>query len=333
VSRVVGLHARLCDPDHIDAAIELCTRGKRGRPDVAWFLFERERNAARLVEALRTEIWRPQRFELLFIRDPKPRVIARAGIADRVLHTALAMLMEPIVLRSASPLDFACRAGAGQHRALLSLLRAMRRFRFALHLDVRAYFPSVDVAVLRRLLARRIDDSQFLRVIDLVLESGRGLYDSRRARRWAKLPETWPPPGRGLPIGAVTSQLLAAHLYLQDLDHIATRFWQVGSYLRYVDDIFVFGDGRAELRRWRAQIGDWLARERGLRLKHPAARILSCAGHLDALGWRIRREGLEPLPAMLRRIRRRVSEHLHGELGLESLRRSMMATLGQGFVF
>ena len=68
-------------------------------------------------------------------------------------------------------------------------------------------------------------------------------------------------------------------------------------------------------------------------MKHPSARILSCAGHLDALGWRIRREGLEALPAILRRIRRRVSEHLHGELGLESPRHPMMATLGQGFVF
>lgn len=45
----------------------------------------------------------------------------------------------------------------------------------------------------------------------------------------------------------------------------------------------------------RPLIGQWLIAERGLRLKHPQARILSCHGHLDALGYRIRRCGVTAL--------------------------------------
>ncbi|MBK8975174.1 MAG: hypothetical protein IPM29_04565 [Planctomycetes bacterium] len=325
--------ARLADPEHIDAAIDVTCRGKHARPDVAWFLFDRARHAARLCAGLADGTWRPARFDLLYLRDPKPRVIARAPVADRVVHTALAMLMEPVLLRSAAPGDLACRRGGGQHRALLRLLRAMRQFRFALHLDVRAYFPSIDIDVLRTLLVRRFRDRPFLAVLDRVLESGRGLYDSPRARRHARLGAAWPPRGQGLPMGAVTSQLLAAHLYLQQLDHLAMRSWRVGGYTRYVDDLFLFGDRRCDLRRWRADIGEWLAAERHLRLKHLTARILSCRGHLDALGWRIRRDGLEPLPVMLRRLHARVDGFARGERSLAALERSLRASLGQGFLF
>ena len=73
-----------------------------------------------------------------------------------------------------------------------------------------------------------------------------------------------------------------------------------------MDDLLLFGDRRADLRRWRTAIGDWLWTERGLRLKHPDAPILSCAGHLDALGYRLRRDRAEPLPRAARRFRARI---------------------------
>ena len=45
---------------------------------------------------------------------------------------------------------------------MLRLQELMRRHRFAVHLDVRSYFPSIDREILRRLLARRIRDDRFL---------------------------------------------------------------------------------------------------------------------------------------------------------------------------
>ncbi len=66
---------------------------------------------------------------------------------------------------------------------------------------------------------------------------------------------------------------------------------------RYVDDIFLFGDRRADLRSWRRAVGEWVGEHRRLRLKHPQARILSCRGHLDALGYRLTRGGIEALPS------------------------------------
>ncbi len=213
--------------------------------------------------------------------------------------------MTPVFAPRFMPEDFACRPGYGVHRAVLALVRAMRRYRFAVHLDVRAFFPSIDVARLRALVERLIDDLRFMAALDRVLEAGGAVYRRPDLRAFAGLGADWPPPGRGLPIGTATSQFLATHVYLGGLDHYVKRTLKVPAMVRFVDDVICFGDRRADLRRWRAGIGRWLADARGLRLKHPEARILSCGGTLNALGHRIRREGWQALPRARRRFVRR----------------------------
>ncbi len=325
------LYPRLCDPDHLERAADATVRGKRHRSDVAWFLFRREAELARLGRQLRDGSYRPEGFELVRIRDPKPRLIARLPIAERVVHTALVDLMEPVFFRSLMPEAYACRPGKGTHRAVLRLVELVRRHRFAVHLDIRSYFPSIDLAIVRRLLRRRIRDAEFLAVVDRVLEAGRGIYDHPERRRLAGMAPDWPPPGRGLPIGSFLSQLLAAHVYLDELDHFVKRRLKVPGYLRYVDDLFLLGDRRGAMRAWRRALGEWLAEERGLRLKHPEARILSCRGHLDALGHRVERGGASALPRAYGRLRRRVAAEatMHRRSKRwPNFERSMAATAG-----
>ncbi len=182
--------------------------------------------------------------------------------------------------------------------------------------------------MVQTLLARRIRDRPFLDVVGRILDSGRGLYASPAVRRRAQLAPDWPPPQGGLPIGAYTSQVFAAWLYLDALDHFVKRALKVRGYLRYVDDLFLFGDSRAVLRTLRGEIGHWLSVQRGLRLKHPDARILSCSGHLDALGHRIRRDGIQPLPRTLRRLRTRVGAHVRGTRLRVDIERSVASTVG-----
>ena len=174
---VRGLFARLCDPAHRERALALTVLGKRRRPAVAWALFRREALVAELAASLAEATWRPQGARLLRIRDPKPRLICCVPVEDRVVHTALVLLLTPTLTRPLRPEAMACRPGLGAHRAVLALWGLLRRHRYALHLDIRAYFPSVDHDILRALLARRVRDRPFLDVMDRVLETDRGLYD------------------------------------------------------------------------------------------------------------------------------------------------------------
>ena len=326
---VRGLSARLAEPELWDRVAAAATRGKRRRKDVAWFLFRREDVLARLRDEVASGSWRPTGFELLRVRDPKPRLIARAALEDRLVQAALVEVLWPSLERSLRPESMACRPGLGTHRAVLRLLELMRRQRWVVHLDVRAYFPSIDVDLVRALLARRVRDAPYLALVDRVLDAGRGLYDDREGRAFAGLDADWPPPGRGLPIGAVTSQVFATHVVLNALDHYVTRQLRVGGYVRYVDDLFVFGRRRTDLVAWREAIGEWLERERGLRLKHPRARILSCEGHLDGLGSRITREGIAPRRRVWRRLRGHVRRAAEGRVPRETAERVVASYVGQ----
>jgi len=324
-----GLFPQLIDPGHLEWAAQRAIRGKRRRPDVSWFLFRQEEVLARLQRDLASDNYHPDGFDLLFIRDPKARVVARSTIEDRVVHTALVALMEPAWQPSLLPDVFACRPGFGTHRAVLRLQELMRRHRLAVQLDIRAYFPSIHLDILRGLLQYRVRDARFMAVVDSVLEAGRGLYDSPRVRAHVGLYGDWPPPGRGLPMGALTSQVLASNLYLNGLDHFVKRDLKVPGYVRYVDDMVLFGSRRADLRRWRGAIQRYLRDERDLRLKNERAPVFSCGGHLDALGYRITRADRRALPRAMRRLRERVVSELArrpGERPQVDLERSLASS-------
>ena len=233
------LYGRLCDIEHLERAAVATVKGKRRRRDVAWFLFTQDRQLADLHDELVNDRFEPSALHLVGIRDPKPRLIARVPIRDRVLHTAIVQLIEPIFSPSFSPDDYACRRGYGAHRAVLRLWELLRRFRYVLHLDIKNYFPSISTDILRHLLSRRLHDERFLELLDRLFTSGRFLYDHPLTRQLAGLDSRWPPPGRGIPIGSYTSQLFAAHIYLNELDHFVKRELEAPGYLRYVDDMFL----------------------------------------------------------------------------------------------
>ncbi|MCK6574825.1 reverse transcriptase/maturase family protein [Myxococcota bacterium] len=327
MSRATGLLASLCAPGELATVAQRCARGKRRQSDVAWFLFDEARQVATLRDALTTATWRPAPLAALVVRDPKPRVIARSPFEDRVVHLALARRLEAVYGPSLSPSDFACRPGWGQHRAVLALQRHLRCNTWAVHLDVRAYFPSIDPGRIASLLGERIADAPFLDLVGHMLAQGPAFYAEPSVRAAGGLTPEWPPPGRGLAIGSSLSQHLAAHVYLNAFDHWIKRRLRVPGYVRYVDDIFLFGRGRAEVRAWREAVGEWLAVNRGLRLKAPDAPVIACAATLHGLGYRISREARAPRVRTLRRLRQRVAEEMRGG-GAVDAARSLASSAG-----
>lgn len=172
-----------------------------------------------------------------------------------------------------------------------------------MHLDVRSYFPSIDLEILRGLIGRQVRDRRFLAVVDRILEAGRGFYDPSAIRLVARIDRDWPRPGQGLPIGALTSQVFAAHLYLSELDHRIKRVWKVPGYLRYVDDLVLFDNDERRLVVVRDEIAAWLLEARRLRLKVPKARVRSTFGTLWALGHGVSLGGIRPRPRSWRSFR------------------------------
>ena len=247
------------------AAARTLARGRRfSRPGAAFALRLEERVAV-LHDELSSGSYRHGRYALFTVRDPKVRTIAAAGVRDRVVHHAVHDVIEPLLDRSFIFDSYACRRGKGTHRAVDRAHRFLRGSAFVLHLDVRRFFPSIDHGVLKGILARRVADERLLALLFQVIDStrylavppldGRGITRVVRAQGGLFGGEAAGPVVgfAGLPLGNLTSQLFA-NLVLDGLDQFVKHRLRVRRYVRYMDDLVLFGSSKAEVRVVQAEV-------------------------------------------------------------------------------
>ncbi len=315
-------------------AFSQARRGKRGLASVATFEYDLERQLLRLERELRDETYIPGGYTSFYITDPKKRKISAAPFRDRVVHHALIRVMGPIYERQFIYDSYANQIGKGTHRAMDRCTQFLRGHRYVLKGDIAQFFPSVDHAVLRSILARPLRDAQTLRLIDLILNSGADVLTSEYTPHWHS--EDFAPANgqgnllaalrpRGLPIGNLTSQFWA-NVLLNELDQYVKRELKCRAYIRYVDDFVLFHDDKAQLQAWKAAIAVFLD---GLRLQlHPRkSEVFPTRVGIDFLGFRHFRTYRRLRPGNARRFQRKLQRltaaYAAGELPLEKVNQSV----------
>lgn len=301
--RVGNLWPQLISFPNLLGAALAAAKGKRSRPDVARFLLNLEQELVRLQRVLVSGEYRPGPYRTFVVREPKPRLISATSFRDRVVHHALTRVLEPVFERRFLSTSFACRKGFGTHRALQRAWEGSQRYPLVLKCDVRKYFPSIDHAILKELLARVVKCRPTLdlagRIIDgsnpqeevMMHFPGDSLFTPLERRR-------------GLPLGNQTSQFFA-NVYLNPLDQYVARHLRPGLYMRYVDDFLLFGEDKAGLREMRAAIEERLCALR-LRIHAGKSRVYHTSDGLTFLGWRVFPNRLRLARANVRRFRRRL---------------------------
>jgi hypothetical protein len=251
-------------------AARAAARGKRLGAQACGFLVELEREALALERELRDGSYRPQRYRTFRIRDPKPRIISAAAFRDRVVHHALCHALTPLLEGVAHPASFACRVGKGQQASMAHVLACSQRFGWALKLDVEHFFETMDHEVLGERLDELDMDPQVRALAQRFIDAG----------------APGSPPGKGQPIGNLTSQHFA-NLYLGALDDWATEVLGAPGYARYMDDIVLFADSKHALRALEREVASFVHTQLRLRLKDSATRCGPTYLGVPWLGWRI----------------------------------------------
>ena len=286
MKRTGHLIERIADVDNLRLAFFKACRGKRGKTEVLRF---RERVDGEL-SVLREELlagsvdWGGyHRFQ---VQDPKPRTIHAAPFRSRVAHHAIVNVCEPVFESYQIHDSYACRKGKGLDAALNRAVRFSRHRDWFLQMDIRKCFDSIDHGILKQLLRRRFKDRSVLRLFDSVIES----YEAA--------------PGKGIPIGNLTSQYFANH-YLGLLDHHVKETLRFRRYVRYMDDFVVWSADKAELIGQREEIEDFLLERLGLNLK--PATLNACQRGMTFLGYRLVPQGLRLSRRSRDRFRRKAS--------------------------
>ncbi len=229
MKRAGFLIEQIADMDNLRLAFYKAQRGKEAKNPVQAYRANLGSNLLDLREQLLTGNVRVGNYHLFKIYDPKERTVCAAGFSERVLHHALMNVCDPFFERQFIYSTCANRVGKGVYFALDIAHKAMMHYRFVAKLDVRKYFDSIHHAELLKQLNRIFKDERLLSVFEQIVRS----YAVTE--------------GRGLPIGNLTSQYFA-NFYLSGLDHYVKEKLQVAEYVRYMDDMLLFGDDKELLR-------------------------------------------------------------------------------------
>lgn len=257
--RYSHLWSQITTFENLLLAYRKAARGKRSRSSAASFEFQLEENLVELHQELTEGCYQPGGYTNFLVHDPKRRLISAAPFRDRVVHHALMNVAGPILERSFIEDSYANRVGKGTHKALDRCTHYLRRHAYVLPLDVRQFFPSIDHTLLLETLGRTIADEKTLALCRLILHSGAGILQDEYEMVYFPGDDLFAANRpRGLPIGNLTSQFWA-NVYLNPVDHFIKRQLRVPGYVRYVDDMLLFGDSTADLHHWRQAVIDRLA--------------------------------------------------------------------------
>ena len=229
MKRAGGLFERVLAYENLRLAFWRASRGKRERDETRAYRQRLDAELVRLRDGLADGSYPVGNYRTFVVYEPKERLICAAPFCERVLHHALMNVCAPLFERWLVADTFACRPGLGQTAALVRGEMLVRRYDWYLKCDIRKYFYSISHDVVAAILRRKFKDRRIVFWFLKILST----YEAS--------------PGRGLPIGNLTSQYLA-NLYLDPLDRARAAWGMPCGYARYMDDFVFWSDSKETLR-------------------------------------------------------------------------------------
>lgn len=225
---------------------------------------------------------------------PKPgsaqkRPLGIPTVRDRVVQTALRMVIEPIFEREFAPHSYGFRPGRGCKDALRQVNALLKSGHVhVVDADLKSYFDTIPHERLMALVAERIADGRVLALIEKFLKQGVFESDTQ-----------WEAGEEGTPQGGVISPLLA-NLYLNPLDWLMAEAGN--EMVRYADDFVILCRTARGARQALEMIQTW-TQEAGLTLHPDKTRTVDMTveeTHFDFLGYRFYRTRKGKLTRLVR---------------------------------
>lgn len=249
-------------------------RGKRGKSDVQEFGLNLMDNIFLLHRELLDHTYRHGGYQAFKVNDPKPRDIQKASVRDRLLHHTVYRILCPYFDRKFIADSFSCRLEKGTHKALnrfreFSLKTSKNNTKqcWILKCDIRKFFASIDHQILMNILEKYLEDRSVLWLLKEIISS----FGSSA-------------PGVGLPLGNLTSQILA-NVYMNEFDQFIKYRLKIKYYIRYADDFVIFSRDRNYLEELINPIRIFLLDNLKLKLHEDKIYIKTVGSGVDFLGW------------------------------------------------
>lgn len=267
--RVSNLYLPNCSYSSLYHAYRKAAKGKRFRGDVLQFTDNLEGNLLALLEDLQNRTYTVGEYREFYVYEPKKRLVMALPFRDRVTQWWVYSMLYPIFDKTFIEDSFACRKGKGQKAAADRLQDMLKHTEvlggkwYYLKLDIAKYFYRIYHDKILEIIARKIKDPYLLDLMKVIVKgdgtNAFGLSICDNVEEAVRLSD------RGMPIGNLTSQLLA-NVYLNELDQFCKKVLGINFYVRYMDDVIILAQSKEELHAIKERIEDFLEKELQLTL-------------------------------------------------------------------
>lgn len=226
------------------------------------------------------------RYNIFLISIPKHRVIMSENLLDKIVnHLVSEFVLFPAVEPYLLNINVATRPEMGLDKGIFYVKKYLNLVRndigdyYLLKCDINKYFYNIDHDILFKKLERIISDKDLLNLIHCIVNSTDESYVNKEILKQTNLEierlklrgnyqlikelENIPlyQKGKGLPIGNMTSQVLAI-FYLSDLDHFIKEKLHIKYYVRYMDDFLLFHNDLEYLKYCKEEIRKFLENQK-----------------------------------------------------------------------
>ena len=326
-----NLYPRIYDFNALYWAYRSARKAKMDRLEVLRFTNRLEEELIILQNELIWKTYRQSPYREFYVTEPKRRLIMALPFRDRVVQWSIYQTLLPIVERKYIYDSYACRPGKGTHAALHRLRYWLRGIPdahklYVLKLDIHRYFYRVNHDILLSLYREWIDDEDLMWLLEHIIRANDGAlgvvegaegYDDREA-------------GVGMAVGNLVSQL-SANIYLNELDQFAKHSLRLKWYARYMDDVLVLHPSKAELRRVRAEMEEFLWTHLALRTNNKT-QVRPVSQGIEWVGFRVWPTHAKLRKSTAKRMRRRLRssqrQYARGEVEFQEVNASVQSYMG-----
>lgn len=223
------LWEKFISDENIKEAIKNSSRGKRKRKEVKRIFENQEECIPKIrhyAENFKNSKHTPK--EIYDGISRKKRIIIVPDYREQIVHHMAVNVLKPIFLHGMYERAYGSIPGRGAHHGKKVIEKWIKsdtkNVKYCLKMDIAKYFNNISHDVLKIKLNKIIRDKRFLGLLFEIIDAT----------------ET------GLPLGFYTSQWFASW-YLQDLDHTIKETMYAPHYIRYMDDMIIFGSNKKKL--------------------------------------------------------------------------------------
>lgn len=258
----------LLDFEKIESVYNTIKTNSRHKEKIISFHIFKNVNFQDIYDSLKNKNYTHKKYNLFLIKEPKYRLIMSECMPDKIVnHLVSKYVLFPLIEPKLIDMNVATRPNKGTKMALFYVKKYINKLKenndkiYILKCDIRKFFYSIDHNILLDKLSNIIEDKDIYNLIKTIVESTDSDYldelterkinrekkhintlkiseaeKNRRYQELSKIPRHQ--KGKGLPIGNMTSQIMAI-FYLNNIDHYIKEQLRIKYYVRYMDDLIL----------------------------------------------------------------------------------------------